>query len=71
MTNKEFWEKLKPFSTNKGCFSEDQVSTEVNDELEIDKKILTEIFKKHYINMVEKFSGTKPSSLGNSANLYT
>ena len=24
MANKEFWKKLKPFLTNKGCFSEDQ-----------------------------------------------
>ena len=29
-----------------------------------DKKILTEIFNDHYINIVEKSSGTKPSSLG-------
>ena len=32
------------------------------------KKILTEIFNERYINIVEKFSGTKPSSLGDSAN---
>ena len=68
MTNKEFWKKLKPFLTNKGCFSEDKINIEVNDELVSDEKILTEIFNEHYINIVEKSSGTKPSSLGDSAN---
>ena len=27
MTSKEFWKKLKPFHTNKGCFLGDQIST--------------------------------------------
>ena len=40
MTNKEFWNKLKPFLTNKGCFSEEKISIEVNDELVSDEKIL-------------------------------
>ena len=31
MTNKKFWKK--PFLTNKGRFSEDQISIKVNDEL--------------------------------------
>ena len=70
MTNKEFRKKLKPFLTNKGCFSEDQISIEVNDELVNDEKILAEIFNEHYINIVERSSSTKPSSLGDSTNLY-
>ena len=41
MTSKEFWKKLKPFLTNKGCFSEGQISIEINDELVSDEKILT------------------------------
>ena len=59
MTNKEFWKKTK---------TEDQISIEVDDELLSHEKILTEIFNEHYINIVEKASGTKPSSLGDSAN---
>ena len=69
MTNEEFWKKLKPFLANKGCFSEDQISIEVNDELVSNEKILAEVFNEHYINIVEKSYGTKPSSLGDSANL--
>ena len=37
MTNKEFWEKPKPFPTNEGCSSEGQISMEVNDELVSDE----------------------------------
>ena len=44
MTNNEFWKKLKPFLANKGCFSEDQISIELNDELVSNEKILTEKF---------------------------
>ena len=69
MTNQEFWKKIKPFLTNKGCFSEDKISIEVNDELASDEKILTKIFNRHYISIVEKSSGTKPSSLGDFANV--
>ena len=68
MTNQEFWKKIKPFLTNKGCFSEDKISIEVNDELASDENILTKIFNRHYISIVEKSSGTKPSSLGDFAN---
>ena len=62
MTNKEYGKKRKPFLTNEGCFSKHQISIEVNDELVSDEKILTEFFKKHYINIVKKSSGFKPSS---------
>ena len=65
---KNFGKKLKPFLANKGCFSEDQISIEVNDELVSNEKIVAEVFNEHYINIVEKSYGTKPSSLGDSAN---
>ena len=56
--------KTKTFYTNKGCFSEDQISIEINDEH-------TEISTGHYINIVnivEESSGIKPSSFGDTAN---
>ena len=61
-------ERIKPFLTNKGYFSEDEISIEISDELVSDEKVLTEIFNKHCINIKEKSSGTKPSSLGDSTN---
>ena len=44
------------------------MSIEINDDLVSDEKILTKIFSKHYTNIVEKSSGTKPSSLRDSTN---
>ena len=40
MTNKKFWNVLKPFLTNKGRFSEDQLSIEINNQLVTDEKTL-------------------------------
>ena len=40
----------------------------INDELVFDEKILTERFSEHCINTVQKSSGSKPSSLGDSVN---
>ena len=44
MTNKEFWKKLKPFLTNEECFSEGQISIEVNDRVVSDEKISSHKF---------------------------
>ena len=42
MNNKNFWKKLKPIITNKGCFYEDKIGIEVNDGVvRINEKILT------------------------------
>ena len=51
MANNKFLKKL--FLRNKRCFSEDQTSMEINDELVSDEKFLTEIFNEHYINILE------------------
>ena len=68
MANKKFWNLLKPFLTNKGSFSEDQLSIEINNQLITDEKTLADTFNEHYINIVENSSGQKPSSLGDSSN---
>ena len=44
------------------------MSIEVNNELLGGEKILTKIINQHYINIVEKSSGTKPSLLEGSTN---
>ena len=57
MTNKKFWNVLKPFLTNKGSFSADQLTIEINNQLITDEKTLADTFNKHYINTVEKSPG--------------
>ena len=65
MTSTEYWKKLKPFLTNKGCFLGDQISTTSQEGMKkSSQKILTSIVS----IIVEKSSGNKPSSLRQSAN---
>ena len=64
----EFWKKLKPFLKNKERFSENEISTEINDQLVSNEKIFILIFNKDQINIVGKCSDTKPSLLGDFAN---
>ena len=45
----------------------DQVSIKAKDEIR-DEKILVEMFNNHYINIVEKSSGSAPKSIGDSSN---
>ena len=68
MSNKKFWNTVKPFLTNKGCISNDFISIEKDGELISNEKELVELFNGNFINIVENTSGTKPSSLGNCSN---
>ena len=67
MTNKKFWRTVKPFSTNIGCLSNDFIGIENEGNLICNEQELVELFNEHYINTVEKSSGKKPLSLGNSS----
>ena len=50
--NKKFWNTVKPFLTNKGSLSDDSIK--VNDDLVTE---FANLFKIHYINIVENTSG--------------
>ena len=52
---------LKLFLTDKRCFTEDQISIEINVELVNDEKILTEIFNDHFINKNSFTSSSGPT----------
>ena len=64
VSNKKFWDTVKPFLTNKGSNTNDSIVIEQNNKLITDDRQLTELFNSHYINIVEKSSGNKPSSIG-------
>ena len=54
-TNKEFWKIIKPFLTNKGFLSGNEITIIENDEVITEEKILAEKFNNHYTNIVEQF----------------
>ena len=64
--NKKFWNAVKPFLTNKGFLTNDNVSIKVNDDLVTDKTKLANLFNLHYINIVENTSGASPVIQGNT-----
>ena len=65
MSNRTFWKTVKPFSTNKGCMTNDWISTEKDGDIVRDEKVLVKLFNENYINIVGISSENKPSSLGN------
>ena len=63
MSNKEFWNLVKPFLSNKGGLASSDISLVKNDTVITDDQELTEIFNEHYVNIVEKSNGKKPNSI--------
>ncbi len=63
LSNKEFWDLVKPFLSNKGGLTSSDISLVKNDTVVTDDQELTEIFNDHYVNIVEKSSGKKPVNL--------
>ena len=67
MTNKQFWKTMKPFLTNKGCLENNDIILLDGDEMITNDRILAKRFNGHYINIVERSSGFKPSEISFSA----
>ena len=63
MSNKEFWDLVKPFLSNKGGLASSDISLVKNDTVIADDQELTEIFNEHYVNVVEKSNDKKPNSI--------
>ena len=63
VNNKNFWNIVKPFITNKSGLANTDISIVHNNIVITDDNQLTELFNHHYINIVEKSSGIKPTCL--------
>ena len=63
MTNKQFWKTVKPFLTNKGCLKNNDIILLDGEEMITNDRILAKRFNEHYINIVERSSGFKPSKM--------
>ena len=66
--NKAFWNRSKPFLTNKGFLTSDSISLTKENETITDKKTITHSFNTHYVNIVKKASGKAPEIEGNPNN---
>ena len=60
ISNKTFWEAIKPFLTNKGCLEYSHIILRDDEKMITDGKKLLQLFNDHYINIVERSCGFKP-----------
>ena len=65
---KIFWNKVKPFLTNKDFLTNENIAIQCKGEIITDTTKSAEIFNTHYIYNVEKSSGTPPNIKGNPEN---
>ena len=63
MTNKQFWKTMKPFLTNKGCLENNDIILLDGEEMITNDRILAKRLNEHYIDIVERSSGFKPSKM--------
>ena len=70
-TNKDFRKLIKPFLTNKRFLENAEIVLAEKDEIVTEEKELARIFNGHYINIVERSCGTKPTNLQRSRKLET
>ena len=63
-TNKSIWNFIKPFMTNKGMIANKDITLIDGKNVITDEYELSQIFNKHYINIVEKSCGNKPNKIG-------
>ena len=66
MSNKAFWDLVKPFLSNKGGLAGTDISLVKDDKIVTNDHDLCEIFNDYYINIVENTSGKKPSSIADT-----
>ena len=66
MSNKAFWDLVKPLLSNKGVLAGTDISLVKDDKIVTDDNDLCEISNDYCINIVENTSGKKPSSIANA-----
>ena len=68
MNSKSFWNTVKPFLTNKGFLTCENITVENKEKLISNNLKLAEIFNTYFRNIVEKLSGILLSVTGNPNN---
>ena len=61
--NKKFWQTIKPLITNKSGLNNNNIMLVEKDSLITKDEEIANILNDHYINIVEKSSGLKPSEI--------
>ena len=62
-TKKDLWKLIKPFLINKGFLENAEIVLAEKNKIVTEEKELARIFNDHYLNVVERSCGTKPTNL--------
>ena len=65
MSNRKFWNTVKPFFASKGFLQNDNISIDINGNIIEDEQKLTKEFNSYYINIAKTTSGKPPMKLEN------
>ena len=63
LTNENFWKIIKPFLSNKGHLENVDIMLNHNNKIICNDHELVKIFNEHYINIIEKSCGKKPTNI--------
>ena len=63
-TNKSFWNFIEPFMANKDMIASNDITLIDGKNVITDEYEISQTFNKHYINIIEKSCGNKPSKIG-------
>ena len=63
MTNRKFWATIRPFLTNKGMITSNEISLKQGDNIINNEGKVAEFLNNAYINVVENTAGKKPLSV--------
>ena len=69
MSNKEFWDLVKPYLSNKGGLSDNNITLIKDQKIITDEPTLCQLFNDHYINIVQNSSGRKPTNVADTTAL--
>ena len=62
-TNKNFWKLIKPYLTNKGFLENVEIMLTEKNKIVTEEKEPVRMFNYHYVNIVERSCGTKPTNV--------
>ena len=68
-TNKELWNFIKPFLTNKEFSKNNDITLKNTKEIIRDEKKLADLYSSHYVNITEISGGIKPETVSSTCNI--
>ena len=69
VTNKNFWNFIRPFLVNKDLLNSSQIMLRNKKKIVTDNREIVQVLNDHYINIVEKSCGKKPTSAAKQSHL--